>query len=124
MWVTMLKGKIHRATVTAVQPDYEGSCAVDAALLEAAGILPFEMLHVYDVTNGARFTTYAIEAPRNSGIVAMNGAAAHQTRPGDCVILCAYAQLEAKEARAHRPRLVYVDARNRIVRTSLGKLAA
>ncbi len=124
MLCTMLKGKIHRATVTEARVDYEGSLALDARLMEAAGFLPFEMVHVYDITNGARFATYLVEAPKGSGTVAVLGAAAHKVSKGDLVILCAYAQMPAEQARLHRPRLVYVNARNEIVRTSFGKLAA
>jgi len=122
MRITMLKGKIHRARITHTEPDYEGSCAIDRLLLDAAGILPFEMVHVYDVTNGERFTTYAIEAPAGSGIVSMNGAAALRTEVGDCVILCAYAEMTPEEAQRWQPQLVYLDANNRIVRRARGTL--
>ncbi len=124
MHLTMLKSKIHRATVTHAELDYEGSLAIDARLMEAAGILPFEQLHVYNVSNGERLTTYAIEAPRDSGTIGVNGAAAHKASPGDLLIICTYASMDADQARAFRPRLVYVDERNRIVRTERGLLAA
>jgi aspartate 1-decarboxylase len=93
---------------------YEGSCAIDEALLEAADIREFEQIDLYDVDNGARFTTYAVKAPRGSGTIAVMGAAARLVATGDLVIIACYAQLEESELDAHRPRLVYVDARNRI----------
>jgi aspartate 1-decarboxylase len=115
---TILSGKIHRATVTDANLHYEGSITLDPALMEAAGILPFEQVHVLDVNNGNRLTTYAIQGERGSGDVCINGAAAHLVARGDTVIILAYASLPEAEARAHRPRLVYVDERNRIVRTA------
>jgi aspartate 1-decarboxylase len=124
MNITMLKSKIHRATVTHAELHYEGSCAIDVDLLEAAGILPFEQLHIYNVTNGERFTTYAIEAPRGSGTIGVNGAAAHKASAGDLLIICTYAVMDAAEAKSFKPQLVYVDATNAIVRKSRGKLAA
>lgn len=124
MNVTMLKSKLHRTTVTHANLDYEGSCAIDGELMEAAGILPFEQLHVYNVTNGERFTTYAITAPRGSGQIGMNGAAAHKAEPGNVVILCTFAAMNDKEARRFQPMLVYVDGENRITHSSRGRLAA
>ncbi len=124
MNITMLKSKLHRATVTHAELDYEGSCAIDQALMDAAGILPFEQLHIYNVSNGERFTTYAISAPRGSGQIGMNGAAAHKACVGECVIICTYADMPAAEARHFQPALVYVDADNRITHTSRGRLAA
>jgi aspartate 1-decarboxylase len=109
----MLKAKIHRATVTASDLDYEGSLGLDEALLEAADILPDEQVHVWDVTNGHRFTTYALAAPRGSGTVRVMGAAARLAKPGDLVIVSAFAHVDEAEARAWRPRIVLVDARNR-----------
>jgi len=120
---TMLRGKIHRATVTEANLDYEGSITVDAALLEAADILPFEQVDVLDLSNGARLTTYAIEAEAGSGVVCVNGAAARLVGAGDRVIILAYAQLGEAEARAARPRLVYVDECNAISRLA-GEIAA
>lgn len=114
--ITMLKCKIHRATVTRVERDYEGSCAIDRDLLEAAGILEYEQIHIYNITNGERFVTYAIAAERGSGVISVNGAAAHRANPGDLVILAAYSALDAAAARSHRPRLVYPDADNRVAR--------
>jgi len=124
MKLTMLKSKLHRTTVTHAELDYEGSCAIDQDLLNAANILPFEQLHIYNVANGERFTTYAITAPRGSGTIGVNGAAAHKASPGDLLIICTYAELEAKEAEHFNPALVYVDSDNAITHTSHGHLAA
>lgn len=124
MNITMLKSKIHRATVTHAELDYEGSCAIDTNLLEAANILPFEQLHIYNVANGERFTTYAIEAPAGSGTIGVNGAAAHKANPGDLLIICTYAEMPHARAVSFKPELVYVDRDNSIKRTSRGKLAA
>jgi aspartate 1-decarboxylase len=115
---TMLKGKIHRATVTQANIDYEGSITVDPMLLEAADILPFEQVHVLDINNGARLQTYAIEGERGSGVICMNGAAARLVDEGDLVIILAYDLVPEAEARDHRPNLVYVDERNQITRTA------
>jgi aspartate 1-decarboxylase len=115
---TMLKGKIHRATVTEANVDYEGSITIDAALMDAAGILPFEQVHVLDINNGSRLVTYAIEGDRGSGVICINGAAAHLVKVGDLVIILAYDVLTEEEAREHRPRLVYVNSRNEIIRTA------
>lgn len=124
MKLTMLKSKLHRATVTHAELDYEGSCAIDQDLLDAANILPFEQLHIYNVANGERFTTYAITAPRGSGTIGVNGAAAHKANPGDLLIICTYAELEAKEAEHFKPALVYLNEENAITHTSHGHLAA
>lgn len=113
---TVLKSKIHRATVTQADLHYEGSITVDPALLEAADILPFEQVHVLDVNNGNRLTTYAIEGERDSGQICINGAAAHLVDPGDIVIILTYKSATDAEARAVEPTLVYVDERNRISR--------
>ncbi len=118
MQVTMLKAKIHRATVTRVELDYEGSCAIDEALLEAAGILEYEQIHIYNIANGERFVTYAIRAERDSGVISVNGAAAHKASPGDLIIIAAYGRLDQAAAAAHQPRLVYPDENNRISRTA------
>jgi aspartate 1-decarboxylase len=118
MFLSMLKAKIHRATVTDANLEYQGSVTVDRDLLEAAGILPHEAVDIYDVTNGARLTTYTLEAPAGSGTLCINGAAAHHVRKGDVVILCAYAHMELEEARAHQPKVVLVDGSNRIVSVS------
>jgi len=124
MKLTMLKSKLHRATVSHAELDYEGSCAIDQNLLDAANILPFEQLHIYNVSNGERFTTYAIAAPRGSGTIGVNGAAAHKAKVGDLLILCTYAELDAAEAEHFNPALVYVDSENIITHTSHGHLAA
>lgn len=118
MLLTMLKCKLHRVHVTHSELHYEGSCAIDQRLLEAAGLLPYEQIQIYNVTNGARFTTYVIEGERDSGVISINGAAAHHAKPGDVIIIAAYAQMNAAEAQAFKPRLVYVDGHNTITRTS------
>ncbi len=118
MQVNMLKAKIHRATVTRVELDYEGSCAIDEALLEASGILEYEQIHIYNIANGERFVTYAIRAERDSGVISVNGAAAHKASPGDLIIIAAYSRMSEAEAQKHQPKLVYPDAENRIIRTA------
>ncbi|MGH8293359.1 MAG: aspartate 1-decarboxylase [Gammaproteobacteria bacterium] len=118
MQLTLLKAKLHRARVTRVEIDYEGSCAIDANLLDTAGILPYEQIQIYNVSNGARLTTYAIRAEAGSGTISVNGSAAHHAKPGDIVIICAYAQMTAAEAVNHKPHLVYLDESNKITRTS------
>ena len=114
MLLTLLSGKIHRATVTEACVDYEGSISIDESLLTAAGIRPYERVEVYNVTTGARFATYAIVAPAGSGTIGVNGAAAHLAGKGQLVIIAAYAQMTPEEAELHRPRLVFVDAANRV----------
>ena len=115
---TLLKSKIHRAVVTEANVDYEGSIAIDAGLMRAADILPFEQVHVLDISNGARLQTYAIEGEPGSGVVCVNGAAAHLVAAGDRVIILSYVQLDEAEARSHRPTLVYVDERNQVRRVA------
>ncbi|MFH8606912.1 aspartate 1-decarboxylase [Streptomyces sp. NPDC018029] len=112
---TMFKSKIHRATVTQADLHYVGSVTIDAELLDAADLLPGELVHIVDVTNGARLETYTIEGERGSGVIGINGAAAHLVHPGDKVIIISYAQVEDAEARALRPRVVHVDEGNRVV---------
>jgi aspartate 1-decarboxylase len=126
MQLTLLKAKIHRATVTHSELNYEGSVAIDGLLLDATGIREFEQVHVWDITNGSRFTTYAIRADEGSGIISLNGGAARHVQVGDLVIIAAFAQLDAAEADAFQPDLVYVDAGNRITHTnhSIPKQAA
>jgi aspartate 1-decarboxylase len=111
---TMLKSKIHRAHVTQADLHYEGSITLDPILIEAAGLLPFELVHVLDITNGARLETYVIEGERGKGEVVINGAAAHLVHEGDMVIILAYASVSEEEAPHHLPKLVYVDEENRI----------
>jgi aspartate 1-decarboxylase len=115
MMRTMLKSKIHRATVTQADLHYVGSVTIDAELMEAADLLPGEQVAIVDITNGARLETYVIEGPRGSGVIGVNGAAAHLVHPGDLVILISYAQFTDAEARAYKPSVVHVDADNRIV---------
>ncbi|MGV9882243.1 aspartate 1-decarboxylase [Streptomyces sp. NPDC003006] len=112
---TMFKSKIHRATVTQADLHYVGSVTIDADLLDAADLLPGELVHIVDITNGARLETYTIEGERGSGVIGINGAAAHLVHPGDKVIIISYAQVEDAEARALRPRVVHVDEANRVV---------
>jgi len=113
MRLSLFKSKIHRATVTHADVAYEGSVTIDAALMKAAEILPYEAVHIWNVTRGTRLQTYAIEGPRNSGVVCVNGAAAHLNSPGDLVILATFAEMSPDEARRHRPLVVRVDERNR-----------
>lgn len=117
MQLTLLKAKLHRACVTHAELDYEGSCAIDSELLQLAGILEYEQIQIYNVTGGERFTTYAIRAEPGSRIISVNGAAAHKARVGDRVIICAYGAMNEQEARLHKPRLVYLDEANRVIRT-------
>ena len=112
-----LNAKLHRATRTRSEPDYEGSVAIDGRLLDAADIREYERIEVYNLKNGERFSTYAIRAEEGSGIISVNGAASHKANPGDIVIICAYAEFEEKELATFKPRLVYVDARDRITHT-------
>jgi len=109
----MLKAKIHRATVTDANLDYEGSISIDEGLMEMAGILPYEQVDIYNVTNGERFRTYAITGERGSGEICINGAAAHRATRGDIIIIVIYAVLEEEAAREHKPILLYVDSENR-----------
>lgn len=112
---TMLTAKIHRAVVTQADLHYVGSLTIDEDLMDAAGLLPGEQVHVVDIDNGARLVTYAIAGPRGSGVIGVNGAAARLIHPGDLVIIIAYGQMEDAEARSFRPRVVHVDRDNRIV---------
>ena len=113
MQLTLLKSKIHRATVTQCDLNYEGSISVDANLLERSGILPHEQVDVLNINNGMRFTTYAIPAPAGSGTIGINGAAARLAQNGDLVIIVAYARMEEAEAKSFSPRILLVDANNR-----------
>ena len=112
---TLLKSKIHRATVTEADLHYQGSVSLDPLLMAAADVLPHERVEIYNITNGERFATYAIEGRRGSGDVRINGAAAHKARRGDLVILCTYAGYDDEGARRHEPRVVFVDEHNRQV---------
>ena len=118
MQLTMLKCKLHRARVTHSELDYDGSCAIDSRLLDLAGIMEFEQIQIYNIANGERFTTYAIKAEPGSAIISVNGAAAHKARVGDRVIICSYTAMEEGQARVFKPRLVYLDETNRVVRTA------
>jgi len=113
MRLNVFKSKIHRATVTHADLEYEGSVTIDSDLLDAAEIAPYEALHVWNVTRGSRLMTYALPGPRGSGAVCVNGAAAHLNQPGDLVILATFAEMTPEEARSHRPKVVRVDAENR-----------
>lgn len=117
MHLTLLKCKLHRACVTHAEVDYEGSCAIDEDLLELAGIREYEQIQIYNVTNGERFTTYAIRAEAGSRVISVNGAAAHKAAPGDRVIICAYAAMTEAEADSFKPSLVYLNEHNRVIRT-------
>lgn len=111
----MLKSKVHRATVTMADLDYVGSIEIDKELMEASDILENEQVHVWNVTTGQRFVTYAVEGPRHSGVICVNGAAAHRANVGDVVIIACFVQLDEAEAKRHTPLLVFVDEHNRIL---------
>ncbi|MFI6153176.1 aspartate 1-decarboxylase [Kitasatospora sp. NPDC051170] len=111
---TMLKSKIHRATVTQADLHYVGSVTVDEDLLDAADLLPGELVHIVDINNGARLETYTIAGPRGTGVIGINGAAARLVHPGDLVILIAYGQMDTAEAKGYQPKVVFVDGENRI----------
>ncbi len=114
MQLTLLKTKLHRACVTHSELEYEGSCAIDSTLLNAAGIHEYEQIQIYNISNGERFTTYAIRAEAGSNIISINGAAAHKASPGDRIIICAYTTLDEKEVENFKPTLVYLDENNDI----------
>lgn len=118
MHTMMLKAKLHRVRVTHSELEYEGSCAIDGTLLDEAGIREYEQIHIYNVNNGGRFTTYAIRAEDGSGVISVNGAAARLAASGDILIICAYIGLSQHELLNYHPVLVYVDEKNRITRTS------
>ncbi len=111
----MLKSKLHRVHVTHSELHYEGSCAIDEVLLDAADICEYQQIDIYNISNGERFTTYAIRAQRGSGIISVNGAAAHKASAGDLLIIASYAMYSELELQKYHPQLVYVDERNRIV---------
>ncbi len=116
MMTTMLKAKLHQAKVTCVELEYEGSCAIDGALLDMAGIREYEQIQIYNITNGERFTTYAIRAEKGSGTISVNGAAAHKAAVGDRVIICSYANYSEQDLMHYKPNLVYLNERNEILR--------
>jgi aspartate 1-decarboxylase len=116
MMRTMLKGKIHRAKVTGAELHYEGSITIDETLLEATGLMEYEQVHIYNIDNGERFTTYAIRGERDSGVICLNGAAARKVSKGDLVIIAHYGEFDEKELAGFSPSLVYVDGKNRITK--------
>ncbi len=107
MMIKILKSKLHRALITETHINYEGSCAIDSDLLDAADICEYEMIHIYNLNNGERFTTYAIKAEKNSGVITLNGAAAFKGNKNDLVIICSYIDLPKKELKKHSPKLIY-----------------
>jgi len=118
MQLTILKAKLHQARVTHSELEYEGSCAIDGHLLDTAGIHEYEQIQIYNLANGERFVTYAIRAQENTGIISVNGAAAHKANPGDRIIIACYAVLDKKEMATFKPKLVYLDETNHITHTS------
>lgn len=114
----MLKAKLHRARVTHSELEYEGSCAIDGKLLEMSGIREYEQIHIYNVTNGERFVTYAIRAEDGSGVISVNGAAAHKAAPGDIVIIAAFVGLSQQELATYKPTLIYLGEQNRVERSA------
>lgn len=117
MQITLLKSKLHRVTTTHAELDYEGSCAIDSHFLDVAGIREYEQIQIYNVNNGERFTTYAIRAESHSGIISVNGAAAHKANPGDLLIIATYVTMDEKEAEDFKPVMVYFDENNQISHT-------
>lgn len=117
MHCSLLKAKLHRACVTHAELDYEGSCAIDGDLLDLSGIHEYEQIQIYNVTNGERFTTYAIRAEEGSKIISINGAAAHKAKPNDRIIICAYVNLTPQEVLVHKPTMVYLDEANNVTNT-------
>ncbi len=118
MQLNFLKSKIHRARVTHAEVEYEGSLAIDSELLNVAGIAEYEQLHVYNLSNGERFITYAIAAHKGSRIISANGGAAYKANPDDRIIICTYCQIDASRIKQHKPKLVYLDSANRITRVT------
>lgn len=117
MQCTLLKAKLYRACVTHAELDYEGSCAIDSQLLDLAGIYESEQIQIYNVNNGERFTTYVIRAQEGTGIISINGAAAHKAQPGHRIIICAYVALTPQEIVLHKPTVIYLDENNKIIQT-------
>jgi aspartate 1-decarboxylase len=124
MLLTLLQAKLHRVRVTEADLDYEGSCGIDEALLEASGMRVNQYIELYNVSNGERFSTYVIKAPRGSGAISLNGAAARRAMVGDLLIICAYSQYTEAEAEKHEPVVVLVDERNRPLQQSLKRQQA
>lgn len=118
MFITVLKGKIHRATVIQAELDYVGSITIDEELLEAAGILEYEKVHIVDINNGSRFETYTIAGERGSGMICLNGAAARMVAPKDKIIIMAYASMAPDELKNHPPKVVFVNDENKITHTT------
>ena len=118
MLLNLLKAKIHRATVTHAELHYEGSCAIDGRLLDISGIREYEQIHIYNINSGTRFVTYAIRGEVGSGVISINGAAAHLAQPGDLIIIAAFGQCDEAEAANFKPTLVYVDRENRLTHTN------
>ena len=117
MHITMLKSKLHRVTTTHAELDYEGSCAIDGNLMDVAGIREYEQIQIYNIANGERFTTYAIRAEEASGMISVNGAAAHKANPGDLLIIATYASMDEAQAEQFKPVMVYFDEHNQITHT-------
>ncbi|MDH5516594.1 MAG: aspartate 1-decarboxylase [Gammaproteobacteria bacterium] len=117
MQLTLLKAKLHHARVTHSELEYEGSCAIDSDLLDATGIREYEQIHIYNLANGERFVTYAIRAEAGSGVISVNGAAAHKAAPTDRIIIASYGQLAEQDVASFEPTLVYLDEKNQIKRT-------
>ena len=115
MKIQILKSKLHRAKITEVHLDYEGSCAIDEELLDAASINEYEMIHIYNLNNGNRFTTYAIKAEKGSGTISLNGAAAYQGNKDDLVIICTYAEIHQNRAKEHEPKLIYFKENSNLI---------
>ncbi len=114
----LLKSKLHKVTTTHAELEYEGSCAIDGTLLDNADILEYEQIQIYNLANGERFTTYAIRAKENTGIISVNGAAAHKANPGDRLIICSYAEIDDTVSKKFKPKLIYVDTNNQITHTA------
>ncbi len=115
---TLLKSKIHRATITHCELHYIGSCAIDEDLLDAADILEYEQVHIWNINNGERFTTYAIRAPRSSGTISLNGSAARRASVGDLVIIATFAQMSSEEVECFSPRTIFTDGNNQQINTA------
>ncbi len=113
--IRILKSKLHRALLTDTHLDYEGSCAIDANILEASEIFEYEMIHIYNLNNGERFSTYAIKAEENSGIITLNGAAAFKGKKNDLLIICAYVDIPKKDVKRHKPKLIYFKNNSNVI---------